>query len=130
MSLKSVSKTRLILEAGELGVSCELKRHLSPKAVGSIIRALPVSGRARTGYAGMVYLETGVSSGMERPRRKFGRGDIAFLPEGGTIAFFYADSRPSRAMSIIGRVTGDAGALKGIGLGDMVRLRRAADAGA
>ena len=41
----SVSKSQVILEiTGKSKIKCELKRHLSPSLVGTIIRSLPVKG--------------------------------------------------------------------------------------
>ncbi|MBI5133457.1 MAG: hypothetical protein HZA83_01975, partial [Thaumarchaeota archaeon] len=43
----SVSRTRLMLELKGKGVcECELARHLAPLTVGTLMRSLPVEGRA------------------------------------------------------------------------------------
>ena len=45
MDSGSVSKSQVILEIkGKIKIKCELKRHLSPSLVGTIIRSLPVTG--------------------------------------------------------------------------------------
>ncbi len=127
MSLRSVSKIDLILEVKTKSeIKCELKRHLSPRTVGIISRSLPLKGNAHVGAGGMAYLETTISSGIERSRREFAKGDIAFLPTRGIIVFFSADSEPGRAMSLIGRVTDGADKLAGIRPGDVLCLYRSA----
>ena len=72
----------------------------------------------------MLYIETTIQSGIERSRREFQRGGVAFLPANGTVVFFAADSKPGRALSIIGHITHNIDALKDIKLGDMLSLYR------
>ena len=100
----SVSKINLILEVIEGSkFSCELKRHLSPRTVGTIIRSLPLKGNAHQIGKNIVYFETSISSGIERPRNIFKKGDIAFLPNNGSICFFLEDSEPGKTMTPIGK---------------------------
>ena len=89
MSSGSVSKSTLILEIkGKFKLTCDLKRHLSPRTVGFILRALPIDGNAHRLGESIVYLETSIDSGIERSRREFKKGDVAFLPASGSICFF------------------------------------------
>ena len=47
MSEKTVSKVKILLETNNNQIiKCELKRHLSPKTVGQIMRALQFDGHA------------------------------------------------------------------------------------
>ena len=67
MTERSVSKIDTILEVGSKDIiKCELKRHLSPKAVGQITRALPLDGNAHVLGKSAVYFETSIESGIER----------------------------------------------------------------
>lgn len=120
----SVSKFELILEichgkaskpdAQSETIRCELKRHLSPRAVGQIMRSLPLHGSAHVFAENMLYLETQIDSGIERPRRSFVRGEIAFLPSNGIIGFFLADMIPGKTMSPIGLMLDDVAPLRKI----------------
>lgn len=122
MSSGSVSNADLILEIGSRSkIRCELKRHLSPRAVGHILRTLPLEGNAHV-LGSMVYMETGITSGTERPRREFRRGDVVFLPANGIIGFFLADAEPGKTMSPIGRMVDDAEPLGSVRPGDVLRL--------
>ena len=90
MSQRSVSAVDIILETNENQfIKCELKRHLSPKTVGQITRALPLHGNAHFLGKSAMYFETSIESGIERSKNVFKKGDIAFLPIGGMICFFF-----------------------------------------
>ncbi len=103
-------------------VRCELKRHLSPRTVGNIMRSLPLRGSAHIFAGGMLYIETRIDSGIERPRRSFEEGEIAFLPSGGIIGIFLADMTPGKTMSPIGKILDDASHLREAKPGDEILL--------
>ena len=106
MSEKTVSKVKILLETNNNQIiKCELKRHLSPKTVGQIMRALPLGGHAHLLGNSAVYFETPIDSGIERKKNEFKKGDIAFLPIGGLICFFYSDVNVGKAMTSIGKIT-------------------------
>ena len=105
MSSGSVSKKQLILEIkGKAKIHCDLKRHLSPKTVGVIMRSLPLEGHAHMLGKNIAYFETTVDSGIERSRSEFKKGDVAFLSSTGSICFFIEDSEPGKTMTPIGRI--------------------------
>ncbi len=123
MSTSSVSKINLILEIrGKTKISCDLKRHLSPRTVGTIIRSLPLEGNAHLLGKSIAYLETQIVSGIERPRKEFKKGDIAFLPTSGSICFFFANSEPGKTMTPIGKIISNVDELKDVQSGDIFSL--------
>ena len=121
MSSGSVSKTSMILEIKDkFKVKCELKRHLSPRTIGIIQRSLPLEGNAHFLGKSIVYLETPIDSGVERPKKEFKKGDIAFLPASGSICFFVADSEPGKTMTPIGKIISDIDVIKDAKSGDVL----------
>ncbi len=123
MSTSSVSKINLILEIrGKTKITCELKRHLSPRTVGTIIRSLPLEGNAHLLGKSIAYLETQIVSGIERPRKEFKKGDIAFLPTSGSICFFFANSEPGKTMTPIGKIISNVDELRDVQSGDIFSL--------
>jgi hypothetical protein len=123
LSANSVSKINLILEIrGKTKISCELKRHLSPRTVGTIIRSLPLEGNAHVLGKSITYLETPIASGIERPRKEFKKGDVAFLPTSGSICFFFMDSESGKTMTPIGKITSNIDELKNVKPGDVFSL--------
>ena len=103
--MSSVSKKQLILEIkGKTKIRCDLKRHLSPRTVGTIMRSLPLEGHAHMLGKSIAYFETTVDSGIERSRKEFKKGDVAFLPSSGSICFFIDDTESAKAMTPIGKL--------------------------
>ena len=124
MSSDSVSKIKLVLEIkGKSTIPCELKRHLSPRTVGMILRSLPLEGNAHMFGKHIVYMETPIESGIERPRKEFKKGDIAYLPSNGSICFFFDDTEPGKTMTPIGKIYGGVDLLKEVKIGDVFRLQ-------
>ena len=120
MSTSSVSRKQLVLEIrGKAKISCDLKRHLSPRTVGSILRSLPLEGHAHLLGKSISYFETHVNGGIERSRSEFKKGDVAFLPSAGSICFFQNDTIFTKKMTPIGKLTGDVDVLKDVKSGDV-----------
>ena len=88
--------------------------------MGFILRALPLQGNAHRLGNSIVYLETPIDSGIERPRREFKKGDVAFLPASGSICFFTKDAEPGKTMTPIGKISGDINTLDDVKAGDVI----------
>jgi len=123
LSSNSVSKKQLILEIKDkIKIPCDLKRHLSPRTVGTIMRSLPLEGHAHLMGKSIAYFETSVDSGTERARKEFKKGDVAFLSSSGSICFFIADSEPGKTMTPIGKLVENVDSLKELKPGDVFLL--------
>ena len=123
MSNASVSRKQLILEIdGKIKLTCDLKRHLSPRTVGTIMRSLPLEGNSHLMGKSIVYFETSVDSGIERARSEFKKGDVAFLPSTGSFCFFVGNVESAKKMTPIGKFTDDENVLKNVKSGDVIRL--------
>ncbi len=123
MSTSSVSRKQLILEIqGIAKISCDLKRHLSPRTVGTIMRSLPLEGHAHLLGQSILYFETSIDSGIERARSEFKKGDVAFLPSSGSICFFINDVASGKTMTPIGKLGENIDALKDVKSGDVFRI--------
>ena len=125
MNSGTVSRVDVILEInGAERISCQLKRHLSPIAVGLITRMLPLKGNAHQMGQSVVYFETRINSGIERKRTDFKKGDIAFLPTEGSICFYMDDVFGGKLMTIIGKITDGVEKLKAVKSSDVLSLSR------
>jgi hypothetical protein len=123
LSSTSVSKKQLILEIkNKSKIQCDLKRHLSPRTVGTIMRSLPLEGYAHLMGKSIAYFETEIDSGIERGRREFKKGDVAFLPSSCSICFFISDSIPGKIMTPIGKLIENIDSLKNLTPGDVFLL--------
>jgi len=123
LSTLSVSRKQLILEIqGKAKIPCDLKRHLSPRTVGTIMRSLPIEGHAHQLGQSIFYFETSIDSGIERPKTEFKKGDVAFLPSSGSICFFMNDVTSGKTMTPIGKLSDNIDALKDVKSGDVFRI--------
>lgn len=126
MSAGSVSGFQLIIEIkGKSKLTCELKRHLSPKTVSSILRSLPLDGNVHFLGQNIIYFETPVNSGVERQRKEFKKGDIAFSPAGGSVCFFLSDVVLTKSMTPIGKITSEMDVLRDVKPGDVIAVSQA-----
>ena len=120
LSTSSVSKKQLVLEIqGKAKISCDLKRHLSPRTVGIIMRSLPLEGHAHQLGNSIFYFETNIDSGIERSRSEFKKGDVAFLPSTGSICFFANNVASGKTMTLIGKLGENIDALNNVKSGDV-----------
>lgn len=109
MTLSSVSKTVLVLRVNDsTEIQCEVKRHMSPRTVKTILTMLPFKGKAHI-FAKAICLHTPVAGRTERPRKEFRRGDIAFLPIKGKMYFFKSHIMLKTPMTPVGRVLSSDG---------------------
>jgi len=123
LSTHSVSRKQLILDIqGKAKIPCDLKRHLSPRTVGTIMRSLPLEGHAHLLGQSILYFETIIDSGIERARTEFKKGDVAFLPSSGSICFFINDVTSGKTMTPIGKLSNNIDALKDVKSGDVFRI--------
>ena len=121
----SVSRTRLMLELKGKGVcECEFARHLAPLTVGTLMRSLPVEGRAHYFEDKFVYFETGLTIGTEKQRSYFKRGDMAFMISNGSVCIFVKDASASTNMNPIGRVITNLELIESSAPGDVLLLRK------
>ena len=123
MPSDSVSIINIFLEIkGKAKISCQLKRHLSPRTVGLIARSLPIRDNVHRMSKSVVYVKTNIDSGMERKKTDFKKGDIAYFPLGGCICFFLNDVLDGQPMTPIGRLLSGIENLKDMKTGDVLTL--------
>jgi len=128
LSTLSVSKKQLILEIrGKGKIKCDLKRHLSPRTVGVIMRSIPLEGHAHLLGKSILYFETSVDSGTERARSEFKKGDVAFLPSSGSICFFTRDVVFAKTMTPIGKLGDNIDVLNDVKSGDVLSIYEETD---
>ena len=123
MSSDSVSIINIFLEIkGKARISCQLKRHLSPRTIGLITRSMPIHDNVHRMNKSVVYIKTNIDSGMERKKTDFKKGDIAYFPTGGCICFFLNDVLDGQPMTPIGKLLSSVENLKDVKTGDILPL--------
>ena len=123
MTADSVSIINIFLEIkGKARISCQLKRHLSPRTIGLITRSMPIHDNVHRMNKSVVYIKTNIDSGMERKKTDFKKGDIAYFPTGGCICFFLNDVLDGQPMTPIGKSLSSIENLEDVKTGDILRL--------
>ena len=82
----------------------ELVRFLAPRTIDTLVRKLPIEGRAAL-WKEEVYFETPIKMGEEKAKGTVEKGIIAFWPMGSAICIFYGESQPYSPVSILGEIT-------------------------
>ncbi|MDE1862436.1 MAG: hypothetical protein KGI33_05950 [Thaumarchaeota archaeon] len=126
MSAGSVSRFELTLSLkGKAEAKLELIRHLAPKTVGAILRCLPLEGNAHMMGTSIAFMDTSLSTGGEKLKSKFKKGDVGFLASNGSICFFLEDVQSAKPMTLVGRITSNIETLCQARPGDIFTLGQA-----
>lgn len=104
----------------------ELVRFLAPRSIDTIVRKLPIEGRAAL-YKEEVYFETSLKMGEEKAKATVEQGTIAFWPMGSAICVFYGKSQPYSPVSILGKITSNLDLFKQIKSGTKIRVALATE---
>jgi len=84
----------------------ELVRFLAPRTIDTIVRKLPIEGRAAL-YKEEVYFEIPIKMGEEKAKSIVEEGTIAFWPMDSALCVFFGKSQPYSPVSILGKITGN-----------------------
>jgi len=126
MSAGSVSKQDLTLNLkGKTTLNLELKRHLAPKTVGSIMRSIPIEGNAHMIGTSIAFMDTNIRAGGEKLRTQFKKGDVGFLASNSSICFFIEDASSTKSMTLIGKIPSNIEYLKEVKPGDIFTITQA-----
>ncbi len=99
----------------------ELVRFMAPRTIDTIVRKLPVEGRAAL-WKEEIYFEIPIKMGEEKAKPTVETGTIAFWPMGGALCIFYGTSQPYSPVSILGKITQNLEIFKQIKSGTRVRV--------
>ena len=101
----------------------EFVRFLAPRTVETIVRKLPVEGRAAL-WKEEVCFEIPIKMGEEKAKPTVETGTIAFWPMDSAICVFYGQSQPYSPVSILGRVTKNLELFRQIKSGTRIRVEQ------
>jgi len=99
----------------------ELVRFLAPRTVDTIVRKLPVEGRAAL-WKEEVYFEIPVKIGEEKAKPTVEAGTIAFWPMGSALCVFFGESQPYSSVNILGKVTKNLELFKQVKSGATIKV--------
>ena len=99
----------------------ELVRFLAPRTIDTIVRKLPVEGRAAL-WKEEVYFEIPIKMGEEKAKPNVETGTIAFWPMGSALCIFYGKSQPYSPVSILGKITANLDIFKQVKSGTTIKV--------
>ena len=100
----------------------ELVRFLAPRTIDTIVRRLPIEGRAAL-YKEEVYFEIPIKMGEEKAKSIVEQGTIAFWPMDSALCVFYGKSQPYSPVSILGKVTSNLELFKQVKSGLTIKVQ-------
>ncbi|RJS85757.1 hypothetical protein CW702_00725 [Candidatus Bathyarchaeota archaeon] len=111
---------RFIIEG--LGIAKgEFVRHLAPRTVDSILRAMPLEGRAAK-WGSEIYFQIPFKGGEEKSKRRVDKGTIAYWPMGNALCIFYENMTPYSPVNPIGRITEKLELFKNVKSGTKIKV--------
>ncbi len=99
----------------------ELVRFMAPRTVDTIVRKLPVEGRAAL-WKEEVYFEIPIKMGEEKAKAKVETGAVAFWPMGSALCIFYGQSQPYSPVSVLGKITRNLELFKQVKSGATIKV--------
>lgn len=100
----------------------ELNRLTAPLTVGTILKILPINGRAhRVGATLSIIL--GIQKGIEKPVNFAKAGTIAYWPKGDSLQIYLNDSKTQGQINKVGEVKGDLNCLMNTKLSLRLKVR-------
>jgi hypothetical protein len=99
----------------------ELVRFLAPRTIDTIVRKMPIEGRAAL-WKEEIYFEIPVKMGEEKAKANVENGTIAFWPMGSALCVFYGGSQPYSPVSILGKITKNLDLFRQVKSGTRIRM--------
>ena len=122
MSDEDISRVKVQFVIEALGeAEGELVRFLAPRTVDTIVRKLPVEGRAAL-WKEEVYFEIPVKIGEEKAKPTVETGAIAFWPMGSALCVFFGESQPYSPVNILGKITKNLELFKQVKSGATIKV--------
>jgi hypothetical protein len=119
---EDISRIKLKFIIEELGeAEGEIVRFLAPRTIDTIVRKLPVEGRAAI-WKEEVYFEIPVKIGEEKAKPTVETGAIAFWPMGSALCVFYGQSQPYSSVNILGKITKNLELFKQVKSGATIKV--------
>ena len=102
----------------------ELFRFASPRTADSILKRLPLQGRAAL-WGEEVYFQVPVKAPGENPRSTVEVGTIGYWPMGDAVCVFFGPTKPYSPVNLLGRITDGLELFRKVKEGTVVSIRKA-----
>lgn len=123
----SESPSRIPIKIKVAGVgeaSGELVRFSAPLTVETLLKRMPLEGRAHPQRGGYSFI-IGIKRGTEKAVRQVEAGDIAYWPMGDALCIYHSNTRPYSPVNTVGKVTENLELFKELRSGTRIRIEPA-----
>lgn len=128
MSEKTLSVSRIPISItinNVIKIEGEFIRHLSPLTIKRILNLLPITNLINNFQNKFIQIKMEIDLGVEKPQKKFGKGDIAFSPISNSICIFLKDYVHNQQLNLLGFIKEDGiNELAKTKVGDFISIRR------
>ncbi len=122
---ESQSRTPIrIRVAGAREALGELVRFSAPLTVETLLKRLPIEGRAHPQKGGISVI-IGIRRGTEKAVKEVDAGAIAYWPMGDALCVYHSDTVAYSPVNTVGRVTENLDLFKGLKSGTRISFERA-----
>lgn len=119
-----VSRPKVVFSIERVGeAKGEFHRFASPRAADTLLKRLPVHGRAVI-YGEEVYFQVGVKSPAENPKSIVEVGTIGYWPVGDAVCVFFGPTKPYSPVNILGRMIEGLELFRDVKQGTLVEIRK------
>jgi hypothetical protein len=124
----STMRNKIRIIAGAVEAEAELNSTATAQA---IWEALPINGRAHL-WGDEIYFSVPIGLELEAGQELVSMGDLGYWPEGSAFCIFFgptpvsrgSEIRPASAVTVFGKVVGDARTFKEVATGTKIMVRR------
>jgi hypothetical protein len=119
---ESASRTSLRITIGNEGeAEGELIRFLAPITVGTLLKILPIEGRAHSQTGGYSMI-IGIQRGTEKAVQSVKAGTIAYWPMQDALVIYHSDSSPYSPVNKVGVITKNLELFKDLKSGTKIKF--------
>lgn len=101
----------------------ELIRYLAPRTVNTIIKELPLEGRAAL-WKEEVYFEIPIKMGEEKAKATVETGTLGYWPMGNALCIFYGETQPYSPVNVVGKITANLELFRQVKSGTKIKVEK------
>jgi len=120
-----ISRPKVVFSIEGVGLAeAEFHRFASPRTADSLLKRLPVQGRAAL-WGEEIYFKVPVKAPAENPRSIVEVGSIGYWPMGDAVCVFFGPTKPYSPVNMLGKITKGLELFRGVKEGTLIEIRRA-----
>lgn len=124
-SAVEVSRPKVLFSIEGVGDAMgEFHRFASPRTADSILKRLPVQGRAAL-YGEEVYFQIPVKAPAESARSSLEVGSVGYWPMGDAICVFFGPTKPYSPVNPLGRILSGLDLFRSVKSGTLIQVKKA-----